>query len=164
LTSSPLAIVAALAFPLAGCPNTDPAVFIDPTISSPSLTVGMPSVLVTGITSGGFTLDLHLGARAAGPDTVKLGEFSLLNGSMSDTFVPSLQVNAGSGYTNGSAVVDQNSDLVTAFTLSTQELSSSTSSAICGAGGVVFEGSIDDSLKGTTVPVYSDIFQPSGCP
>jgi hypothetical protein len=151
---------------LLGCVNTDPAVFVDPTMSSPSLTVGTVSVLEMGITAASFSLDLHLGARAAGPATVKLVGFSVLDSTMANELVPTLEVEAASGYEDGVATVEQNSDLVTSFALppmTPEMLTSAQIMTLCAAGEVVISGTFSDSLKGTNTTVYSPAFTPSGC-
>jgi hypothetical protein len=143
---------------LLGCPNTDAAVFVDPSIVSPSLTAGK-SVLQSGITGGGFTLELHLGPRASGPSTVTLGEFSVMDAHEMNTFVPALKVqDTDSAWATGKATVQLDSTLTTAFTLPMQTVDIT---QICSAGMVVIAGTIDDSLQGRQEPVYSAPFPPT---
>jgi len=92
-------LLVAAAVPLTGCVSTDPSIFVAPTISSPAATVSS-SVLGTGITGGSFSLDLHLGPRADGSSTVTLGEFSILDATMTTSIVSPLDVT--------STVVDSN--------------------------------------------------------
>jgi hypothetical protein len=151
---------------LAGCPNTDPAVFVDPSITSPSLELSPSGGLGQGIMGGGFTLDLHLGARAAGPSTVTLGSISVLDGQMHGAIVPSLDVSAGADFTTGKGVVEPDSDLVVTFVVppATATLTSATVTQLCASADVVIGATLDDSLRGTSVPVYSSPFHPTGCP
>jgi hypothetical protein len=162
-----LAPVVLFAPTLLGCPNTDAAVFVDASVTSPSLTLGKIPPLVSGITSGGFTLDLHLGARASGPSTSTLDAFSVMDSSHTNTLVPSLAVMAsGGGYATGSTVVEPNSDNITSFTIPMKQLMPSDLTALCTAGDVVIAGGVTDSLMGgtTPTPAYSPPFKPTGCP
>jgi hypothetical protein len=152
---------------LAGCPNTDPAVFVDPSLSSPSLALSPSGGLGQGIQGGGFSIDLHLGARAAGPSTVTLGTFSVLDAELKGAIVPSLDVSAeGTSFSTGSAVVEPDSDLLVSFLIppATGTLPSTTVTELCASAGVVIGANIEDSLRGTSVPFYSSPFQTTGCP
>jgi hypothetical protein len=158
--------VAALALLGGGCINTDTAIFVAPTMSAPAMTVGCPVSCTSfgfDIMNGSFHLDLHLGARASGPSTVKLVSFSILDAQMKGAIVPSLMV---SSTTTFPVTVQQDSDVNADFTFSTGTGTepSSEYSAICDPAGVVIGGSIQDSLQGATpTPVYSPVFHPSGC-
>jgi hypothetical protein len=152
------ALLLALAAPLLGCVNTDTAIFVDPTLSDPTATV-TAGALGTSL-SGSFTLDLHLGARAAGPSTVTLGQFSLLDATQTTTIVPSLTLTDDVPFP---ATVDQNSDVVAHFTFNTgvDPLPATDKTALCAAGGVVVSGTIVDSLAGRSVPVSTGTFTPT---
>ena len=154
------ALLFALPVALCGCPNTDPAVFVDPTISSPEATLG-GSVLGIELT-GSCSLDLHLGARAAGSSYVTLDEFSLVTASDKSPIVTPLPVTTSPELP---LTVDQDSDVVVAITFDTGNslLPSSDKDAICAPGGVVIQGAIDDSLADAPTPVFSAAFDPSGC-
>jgi hypothetical protein len=152
---------------LAGCINTDPAVFVDPTLSAPAATVSCPvpaSCTSFGFSvSGGFDLDLHLGARASGPSTVTLESFSILDAQMKGAIVPVLMVTSSIPFP---ATVQPNSDVTPTFTFSTGTATQAGSeySAICDAAGVVIGGTIQDSLLvSTPTPFYSPVFHPGGC-
>jgi hypothetical protein len=146
---------------LLGCPNTDTAVFVAPSLDNPACTV-MSSVLGTGITSGSFQLSLHLGARASGTSMVSLGKFSLLDASMKTTIVDTLNV---SSTTHFPVAVAQDSTVTADFTFDTGSalLPAGDGTALCASAGVVIGGSIQDSLQDGQTPVYSDVFHPSGC-
>jgi hypothetical protein len=159
-----------LAFPLAlvagasslACINTDPAVFVAPTITAPAAMV-VSAALGTGITNGAFNLDLHLGARASGPSTVKLGEFSILDAQQTGPIVSPLNVTSSTSFP---VTVQQDSDVNAAFTFDTGSalLKSSVATQLCAAAGVVISGTIDDSLSGTSAGATSPVFHPAGCP
>jgi hypothetical protein len=164
-----LAPIVLLAPCLLGCPNTDAAVFVAASIESPSLTVGMPGPLVSGITGGGFTLDLHLGARASGPSTTTLDPFSIVDTTMKNTLVSLIEVQASSGFTNGSTTVQPDTSPSVPFTIQMKQLGTGmddTFMQLCMAGQVVIAGGVTDSLMGgtTPTPVYSTPFTPTGCP
>jgi hypothetical protein len=146
---------------LLGCPNTDTAIFVAPTIDDAACTVSS-SVLGTGITSGAFQLSLHLGARASGTSMVTLGKFSILDATMKTTIVDTLAVSSG---THFPVAVAQNSTVVVDLTFSTGTslLPSSEGTELCASAGVVIAGSIQDSLQDEQTTVYSDVFHPSGC-
>src|SRR5262245_9680953 len=80
----------ALAPLLAGCPDDDAAVFIEPTILAPSATVAAQT-LGTSLT-GAFELRLHLGPRASGASEVALGAFAIQSSDQQTTIVSPLEV------------------------------------------------------------------------
>ena len=155
----PLAVVFLLvsAAPLGGCINTDPAVFVTPTINMPTATV-TSSVLVAAVT-GSFVLDLHLGARASGPSTVTLGEFSILDAEQKTTIVPALTL---TGSLANPIEVQPNSDENDDLSFS-NEPPTSAMSQLCAKAGVVIGGTIQDSLMNVSTPVTSGVFTVS-CP
>jgi hypothetical protein len=159
LLALPFSMIAAV---LAGCINTDAAVFVEPTISSPAMTV-MGSALGTGITSGSFHLDLHLGARASGPSTVSLVSFAILDAQMQQDIVDPLMATSSTPFP---ATVQPDSDVNADFTFNTGAalLPAAKGTALCASAGVVIRGTIQDSLMGATPTTrYSPVFHPSGC-
>ena len=156
-------LLVAAAGPLTGCVSTDTSIFVVPTISSPAAAVAS-SALGTGITSGSFGLNLHLGPRASGQSTVTLGEFSILDATMTTPIVTPLDV---AGDMTFPVTVAPDSDVITHFTFGTGNttLKPSVAMALCASAGVVVSGAIDDSLAGKQDPVYSDgLPTSSGCP
>jgi hypothetical protein len=149
----------ALAAPLAGCPNTDTAVFVDPTITAPAATVS-GSALGTAITGGSFHLNLHLGARASGPSTVTLGAFSITDASKTNTIVSALDVATSTTFP---ATVEPDSDVDADFTFETGSklLAGELKDKLCDPAGVVIHGTIDDALLGTSTPMDSPVFMPT---
>jgi hypothetical protein len=148
---------------LGGCVNTDPAVFVAPTLTNPSAAVGM-EVLGTTL-NGGFELELHLGARASGASSVTIGEFSLVQPDQSTMVLSPLPGLTASP--TFPVMVQPNSSVGVAFTFSTGEnlLSTAEESTICDSpGGLVVSGVLQDSLQDTSTPVYSAVFQATGCP
>lgn len=157
---SPFTALLLLAAPLlAGCPNTDAAVFVDPSIESPVVAV-TSSVLNTGV-AGSFTLKLHLGARASGPSQVNIGQFSIMDASMKTALVTPLALDAGS--TQLPVTVAQDSDVTVALGFD-DLFEKDLAGALCDPAGIVVSGTIEDSLQNTATPVDSAIFHPTGCP
>jgi hypothetical protein len=149
--------------PVLGCINTDPTIFVEPTLSAPAATVAS-SVLGTGITGGSFQLDLHLGPRASGPSTVTLGEFSIEDAAQTAPIVPSLTVASTPQFP---VTVGLDSTVDTSFTFGTGAdlLAPSVAAQLCAAAGVVISATINDSLQeGKPTVAVSPIFHPSGCP
>lgn len=157
------AAVAAVVFACSGCDiDTDAAVFVEPSIASPSATVGTTAFGTT--LSGGFTLKLHLGPRATDPSTVSLGAFSLLGSDQKTQHVSPLEV---ASTTTFPVTVDIDGDASADFTFDTGNapLPKEKAAELCGAGGLVVSGVIQDSLQsGGSTPVYSPVFDPAGCP
>jgi hypothetical protein len=150
--------------PLLGCINTDAAVFVDPTLSAPAATVVIePANQGTGIMNGAFHLDLHLGARASGPSTVKLGEFSILDAAQTGPIVSPLNVASSTAFP---VTVQLDSDVNADFTFDTgvKLLPATDATPLCAAAGVVISGTIDDSLMGTSTVTTSPVFHLGGCP
>lgn len=154
--ASPLLLLAPL---LAGCPNTDAAVFVEPAIESPALLV-TSSVLNTGVT-GGFTLKLHLGARASGSSQVSVGQFEIMDASMKTALITPLPLDAGS--TPLPVTVAQDSDVSVAFTFEDM-LAKDVAATLCDPAGLVVSGTLQDSLQNTATPVDSAVFHATGCP
>ena len=159
---SPLSLLVSTA--LLGCINTDTAIFVDPTLSAPTAMVS--TVLVNGVPfgtslSGSFTLDLHLGARAAGPSMVTLGQFAILDATQTTSLVPALKLTEDVSFP--ATLQPGGSDVVAHFTFNTgaDPLMSSAKAGLCAGAGVVISGSIEDSLAGRSVPVTSPGFQPT---
>jgi hypothetical protein len=143
---------------LAGCPNTDTAVFVDPTIGTPTLDVG-GSVLVTSI-KGSFPLDLHLGARASGPSQVSIGQFEIQDAKKTGAIVTPLPLDSGS--TQFPVTVEPDSDVNVTLTFD-EETKQETVTKLCDPAGVIITGTIEDSLQDTATPVESAVVHPTGC-
>jgi hypothetical protein len=158
--SSCLALLAAAPL-FAGCINTDTAVFVDPSIETPVLTV---SKIALGTTvTGSFTLKLHLGARASGGSMVTMGELEIQDSQKTKALIAPLVVDAGS--TPMPVPVAPDSDAVVPFKIDTgtKPLLTQVGTDLCDAGSVVITGTIQDSLQDTATPVESPVFQVAGC-
>lgn len=154
------AAAALVALSASGCPNTDAAVFVDAEIPAGSVAIE-PQTLGVAL-SGGFTLSLHLSARASGPSEVSYGSFSLMNADQSETLIASLPLSA-----SVAAPVDVDPDTTVTVELSIDMgadlLDAALVDRIC-AGSVVFSGVVDDSLRGGSTTAVSPPIVPSGCP
>ena len=150
----------ALPLLLAACVNTDAAVFVEPTIESPTATVAGGALGVT--ISGNFTLKLHLGPRASGPSQVTLGAFSILDSKQSAAITA---VQLGSSSTQFPATVNLDSDVSAAlpFTLGPATAKDKAAGSLCDPRGVTLRGTIQDSLAGGSTPFFSEIIHPDGC-
>jgi hypothetical protein len=137
-----------------GCIDTDTAVFVDATVGGASLSVSGTG-LVTSV-SGGFALQLHLGARASGASEVTYQSFSLK--STDDTvLVESLPVTPDKP---SPVSVEPGGDVVVTFTITADDLPPDLKDRVC-AGQVKIATVIEDSLEGESSPVESEPFTPS---
>ena len=147
-----------LGLTLASC-NLDAAVFVDPSITMPTLTVQKVALGTT--LAGGFNLELHLSARASGPSNVTVGSFSLRTANQQTVLVPNLPVTTHPASPIG---VAENSTQTVEVAIDTMSatLDASAHDAIC-AGQVVVTGTITDSLETSPTSVTSAPFTPQ-CP
>lgn len=156
-TSHSIALALCLApYLLSGC-NTDAAVFVDPDIEEPAVTV-TKAALGTSLT-GSFTLTLHLSARAAGPSQVTVGAFALKKTDGTTVLVDNLPFTADKPNPVG---VDEDTTTTVKVTIDSGSklLDAAVHDAVC-AGDVVIAGVIEDSLLTTSTPVESEPFKPS---
>jgi hypothetical protein len=151
--------LAALLVVVAGC-NTDPAVFVEPSVKSPKLAV-MGGALGVSVT-GSFELAFHLGARAADSSSVTVGEFEIVTGDDKSPIVSPLPLSSNEHFP---VTVDQDSDVSVDFTFDSGKnpLPVADEGPLCAPAGVVIKGTIQDSLRGSATPVFSPTFDPSGC-
>lgn len=153
-------IALALCLPVvssAGCVDT--AVFVDPEIEAPALTV-TKAALGTSFT-GSFDLTLHLADRASGPSSVTVGSFTLKKTDGTTVLVDNLPITADKPNPVG---VDEDSTTTVKVTVDSGSklLDAAVADAVC-AGDVVIAGVIEDSLLTTSTPVESEPFKPT-CP
>lgn len=143
---------------LAGCPNTDTAVFVDPKIEAAELTV-TPGVLGTSV-KGSFTLKLHLGARASGSSQVSTPTFSIEDPKKSGALSVPIAVDGGA--TQFPVTVEPDSDVTVTLTFDTgaKPLSKDLATPLCDPAGVIIAGTIEDSLQDTATPVESAVLHP----
>ena len=153
-------VLAVLAPLWVGCADDDAAVFVEPSIAAPSATVGTQT-LGTSL-AGSFQLMLHLGPRASGPSEVGVGAFVVQSSDQQTTFVSPLEVTADRELP---VTVELDSDVDVGFSFDTAAdlLPTETAGELCGAGGLVISGAIEDSLQDGATPVVSEVFIPSGC-
>ena len=145
---------------LSNCIDTDTAIFVDPSIENPSLSVVDGPL---GATLGGsFDVVLHLGARASGPSETEFVSFSVKSSDESEVLVDNLPVSANVSLTV--TVEPGGEDVVVSFEIAQEGdvLESSLVDALC-AGNVVFSVVIEDSLSTTSTPAVSAPLQPAGC-
>jgi len=155
--------VAGILLGCVGCGiDTDPAVFVDPSITGPKATV-VEGALGTSIQDGAFTLALHLGPRASGASSVGLGAFSIQGSDQKTTIVSPLDVASKQVFP---VTVDVDSDVDVPFTFGTgtAPLDKGKLGELCASAGIVVSGVIQDSLQNGATPVFSPVFHASGCP
>ncbi len=154
-------LAALLALGMAGCINTDAAVFVEASIVDPVVTLqGSPAAM--GI-SGSYTVKLHLGPRASGPSEVGLGAFTIMNASRDKTLIDVLKLVAKPSFPVSVAV---DSDTLVSVSMSAEDNIQlvETTDALCQAGDIVISGALDDGLLAATINPVSEPFAPGGCP
>ena len=146
---------------LAGCIDTDAAIFVDPSIESASVSV--TDGPLGAALSGGFDVVLHLGARASGASETVFISFAIKSSDESEVIVESLPVTTNTGLPV--TVEAGGDDVVVSFDIDQEGdvIDSDLVDALC-AGTVVVSVVIDDSLATTSTPVVSEPFEVSGCP
>jgi hypothetical protein len=146
---------------LLGCPNTDEAVFVEPTIRSPSATLEQ-SALVDAL-GGAFVIHLHLGPRATGSATVELVQLSVVSADRMSTLHAPLEVSTNPSFpvTVG---VDSDVTIDVTFSPDDNELDMDALDPICDPTGIVIAASLTDSLRGGSVPTASETFAVGQCP
>jgi len=147
-----------LALSATACIDTDPTVFVDPSIEAPLATVTQ-GALGTNL-NGSFKLKLHLGPRASGPSQVSLGSFALLDASQQKSIVSPLEVSTTAMLP---VTVELDSDVFVDFTFDsgTTPLPPEAQTGLCDPAGVVLSGTIQDSLQNTSTPFASEVFKPT---
>lgn len=153
-------LLAAMAAPLAGCPDDDAAVFVEASIASPSAVVEEETLGT--VLGGSFALALHLGPRASGPSEVSPGAFTLQSADQTQTLVPTLAIAASPSFP---VEVGLDSDVLVQITFGTGDglLPAASYGEICGAGELVISGAIQDSLQEASTTAVSSPFLPDGC-
>ncbi|WP_437853555.1 hypothetical protein [Sorangium sp. So ce363] len=151
--------VAVLAVAASGCINTDAAVFVEPSIVSPGVTV-FSHVLGTGMT-GSFALQLHLGARASGPSRVAVRTFAITSADQKTSIIEPLPVETMAALP---VEVAPDSDVFVPFNVDTGPqggmLPADVAAALCAPEGIRITGAIEDSLEDGATPVASAVLHP----
>ncbi len=157
---APTLLLAALAAPLAGCPDDDAAVFVEASIASPAAGVGKETLGT--VLGGSFELALHLGPRASGPSQVSPGAFAIQSADQTQTLVPTLAISSVPSFP---VDVGIDSDVVVQVSFGTGDglLPADSYDEICAAGELVISGAIQDSLQDASTTVVSSPFLPDGC-
>lgn len=148
-----------LALALAGCVNTDAAVFVEPTITDATAAVGGSALVAT--IAGKFKLNLHLGPRASDASTVDIREFNILDAKQSGT-IAAIQISKSAP--TFPLTVDLDSDVSAELDFDSKDLPKEAKTDLCAAAGVIIGGVIQDSLQATATPFFSPILHPTGCP
>ena len=156
----PLLPLLALPILLVGCVSTDPTVFVDASLKSASAAVQGGALGAT--VTGELVLDLHLGPRASGPSQVSLGAFAILDAGQKAEITA---IVLGASATEFPVTVDLDSDVVATlpFSLGSKTVPAETKAKLCDPAGVVFRGTIQDSLLGGSTPFFSAVVHPTGC-
>jgi hypothetical protein len=141
--------------------NTDPSIFVDVEVTSPAVAVA-EQALGAEVT-GGFTMSLHLGARAAGQTTVNVQGFELVSDDQNTVIVDALPLEAQGQLLPIVVEPDTDEDVDIVIDYGGDLIETEVGQKLCSFGTVRFRGSITDSLRGTTVPVLTDPVQVTGC-
>jgi hypothetical protein len=144
-----------------GCPNTDAAVFVEPTIEDANANLQV-SALSAAI-GGTFNLRLHLGPRATDTSEVDLQQFSVTSADRVQTILAPLQAVTTPRFP---VPVGVDSDVVVAVAFDPTDnlLDTSAVAPLCDPAGIDITGTLDDSLRGASVPVASPPFPVQRCP
>lgn len=150
----------------AGCSsdsfNTDPNIFVLATVSDPSVAVEQKA-LGTAVT-GGFTMSLHLGARASDSSDVNLEGFQLKSEDENTIVVDALPLAAEGRKFPITVEPDTDEDVKIVIDLGSDLLAKDIGQKLCNFGKVRYLGSITDSLRGGSTPVRTDPpVQVTGC-
>lgn len=152
-----LCAAAALAAAASGCIDTDAAVFVEPSIESPSAQVTAGALGAELVAS--FALKLHLGPRASGPSRVSVRSFEIVSADQKTPLVSPLAVETE---TELPVEVAPDSDVIVRFSVDTgaqgRPLPASAGEALCAAEGIRIAGAIEDSLEDAATPVASGVF------
>lgn len=156
-----LALVATSMLSAVGCIDTDPAVFVEATVTDPYGSVEQET-LGTAV-RGAFDLSLHLGPRASDASTVGLGTVALLSADRAETLVEVLAVEPDRPFP---VTVPVDGDVVVTVTFDAEDnlFEASTYDTLCAAGSAVVSIALDDSLRGGTFSAVSAPFALNGCP
>lgn len=157
-----LPVAAALVASL-GCDgiNTDPSIFVDVDVLDP--TVAVENNALGTVVTGGFTMSLHLGARAAGSSAVNVQGFELISEDQNTIIVESLPLAADGAALPIVVEPDTDEEFAIVIDLGSDQLPQEVGQKLCSFGKVRYRGTITDSLRGTTVPVLTDPVQVTGC-
>jgi hypothetical protein len=112
---------------------------------------------------GSLTLKLHLGPRASDQSLVDLQQLSVQNADRSSTIHSPLQAATDPSFPVTVAI---DSDVAVAITFAADDnlMETTAEDALCDPAGIVISGTIDDSLRGASVPFGSGPFQVQNCP
>lgn len=141
--------------------NTDPSIFVEISVSNP--TVAVQEVALGTAVTGGFTMSLHLGARAADSTTVNVQGFELVSEDQNTIIVDALPLAAKGGTLPIVVDPDTDEDVEIVIDLGDDLLTKDIGQKLCSFGKARYRGSITDSLRGTTVPVLTDPVAVTGC-
>ncbi len=139
---------------LAGCIDTDPAVFVEPAIDSPELVLTQEALGVA--LAGSFQLTLHLGARASGESQVSYASFTLVDDA-GDVVIDNLPVTASAP--SPVTVEPGGADTAVLFDIDSGPdlLPLELAAQLCG-GLVTISAVLEDSLATTSTSVESEPF------
>ena len=156
----PLLPLLALPIFLTACVSTDPTVFVDASLESATAAVQGGALGAT--VTGDLVLTLHLGPRASGPSQVSLGSFAILDAGQKAEITA---IVLGASSTEFPVTVDLDSDVSATlpYSLGTKTAPAETKAKLCDAAGVVFRGTIQDSLLAGSTPFFSAVVHPTGC-
>jgi hypothetical protein len=163
-----LALATALAAVLlgaAGCGdglNTDPSIFVEAKVEDPYLDVQKKGALGADVT-GGFTLTLHLGPRAADSTKVALEGFQLVSEDQNTLIVDSLPLRAEGATLPVTVDPGDDKDIEILIDYGGDLATQEEGDKLCSFGLIRFRGSISDSLRGSPQPVLTDPVDVTSC-
>ncbi len=150
----------------AGCSSglgieTDPTVFVTATAESPTVNV-VNEALGTSV-SGGFTLSLHLGARASGSSDVNIQGFQITTKDKNTVVVDVVPLEASNAKLPITLDPGGDEEVKLQINLGSDLLAKEVGQKLCNFSEMIYTGSLTDSLRGGTLPLDSDLVTVSGC-
>ncbi|MFO0592896.1 MAG: hypothetical protein U0441_35460 [Polyangiaceae bacterium] len=144
--------------------NTDPTLFVTATANNP--TANVTKVAAGTSVTGGFTIALHLGARASGSADVSLNSFQVTTSDKKTVVIDSLPLKAVGVTLPITLEPGDDEDLKLEIDLGSKVLTSDEGTKLCAfssPSSVIFTGSLNDTLRGGALPVDSEVITVTGC-
>ena len=167
MRSFPLSILVALAALTAGvgCSSnaldTDPTLFVTATTKNPTANVTQ-SAAGTGVT-GGFTISLHLGLRAASSANVNLQGFQVTTKDKTTIVIDSVPLKPINTTFPITLEPGDDEDVPLEVDLGSSLFSKDVGTKLCNFSDMIYTGSLTDSLRDGVVPLDTAVITVTGC-
>lgn len=144
--------------------NTDPTLFVTATAKDPMANV--TKVAAGTSATGGFTIALHLGARASGSADVTLNSFQITTTDKKTVVVDSVPLKPVGATLPVTLEPGDDEDLKVEIDLGSKLFTSDEGTKLCAfssPSSLIFTGSINDTLRGGALPLDSGVITVTGC-